>query len=122
VSLLESVSLVIDFFFPVPVFSVLCPVAQVRGTERNIVQEKEHAEELKKQQRTQEESKIKRMQLLAQQQADKQLSRLLEKPSALTPTYQDVDSSTSAAAALNVEQQGSEVRVFFICFLCWSTL
>ena len=102
--------------------SVLCPVAQVRGTERNIVQEKEHVEELKKQQRTQEESKIKRMQLLAQQQADKQLSRLLEKPSALTPTYQDVDSSTSAAAALNVEQQGSEVRVLFICFLCWSTL
>jgi hypothetical protein len=77
------------------------------------VQEQEHATVLELQRRTQEENKIRRMQLLAQQQADKQLSRLLENPLALTHAQQDVDSSASGAAAMSAEPHGSEVLVHF---------
>jgi hypothetical protein len=63
--------------------------------------------------RKQEENKIKRMQLLAQQQADKQLSRLLDKPLTLTIINLDVNCSTSITAAMNAEQHESEVLVKF---------
>ena len=73
------------------------------------MQEHEYATALELKRQNQEDTKIKRMRLLAEKQAEKQLMRLMENPLALTHAQLESEQSTTATTAIKVEQQGPEV-------------